>query len=123
MESVCKKEKSAIRFYVKGVIYRIENSDIVYMESLNRQLLVHTVNGVLMVPYGRLCECVEKDGENLMQCHRSLLVNPHFIREIRIRTRQIVLSEPWGMIAIGRKYQDEVKRLFDTGGIWRYTVH
>lgn len=113
----------AMRFYVRGVIYRIASEDIIYMESLNRQVVVHTTTGALVVPYARLCECLREGQGMFLQCHRSLIVNLHFIKEIQIGRRRIVLMDPWGEIAIGRKYIDAVRRVFDADGIWRYTVH
>ena len=113
----------AMRFYVRGVVYRIASEDIIYMESLNRQVVVHTTTGALMVPYARLCEYLRAGQGIFLQCHRSLIVNLYFIKEIQIGRRRIVLMDPWGEIAIGRKYIDTVRQVFDADGIWRYTVH
>lgn len=113
----------AMQFSVRGIVYRIAGEDIIYMESLNRQVVVHTTTGILVVPYARLCEYRQSGDGFFLQCHRSMLVNPCFIKEILPGKRKIVLAEPWGEIAIGRKYMGEVRQVFDADEIWRYTVH
>lgn len=110
-----------MRFYVRGVIYRAACEDIIYMESQNRCVQVHTREREIFVPYLKLCECMEKAGGHFVQCHRSILVNPKYIHEIQLSKKRIILREGRGELMIGRKYVQDLRRIFDVGGISQYT--
>lgn len=125
-QTVREKERyqpPAMQFRVRGIIYRIAGEDIIYMESLNRQVIVHTTTGILVVPYARLCEYRQSGAGFFVQCHRSMLVNPWYIKEILPGKRKIILADSWGEVAIGRKYMGQIRHVFDADEIWRYTVH
>jgi DNA-binding LytR/AlgR family response regulator len=102
-----------MRFYVRGIVYCFSCADIVYMETQNRYVIVHTRVRDICVPYLNLSDCQTKSEGRLLRCHRSTLVNPFYIQEIHIRNRQIVLTDDRGKIMIGRKYIRQVKEVFD----------
>jgi DNA-binding LytR/AlgR family response regulator len=110
-----------MRFYVKGIIYGVSCSDIIYMETQNRYVSVHTREREICVPYLKLSDCLEKGEGRLLRCHRSILVNPSYIQEIQIRKKQIILTGQRGELMIGRKYIHDVKGVFDVPGISGYT--
>lgn len=112
---------NVMRFYVRGVVYRVACADIIYMETQNRNVVVHTRERKISVPYLKLSDCVEKGEGRFVRCHRSLLVNPFYIQDIYISKRQIVLTEGRGELVIGRKYIPDVRRIFDVGRITQYT--
>jgi DNA-binding LytR/AlgR family response regulator len=110
-----------MRFYVKGIVYCVSCPDIVYMETQNRYVVVHTRERKICVPYLKLSDCLEKGEGRFLRCHRSILVNPSYIQEIQIRNKQIILTEHRGELMIGRKYIHDVKGIFDIQGMSRYT--
>lgn len=112
---------NVMRFYVRGVVYRVPCADIVYMETLNRQVFIHTLEGKICVPYLKLIDCMEKSGGRFVQCYRSLLVNPYYIQEIIIKKRRIILRDGRGELVIGRKYIPGLRHVFDVGQITQYT--
>lgn len=112
---------NVMRFYVRGVVYRVACADIIYMETQNRNVVVHTRERKISVPYLKLSDCVEKGEGRFVRCHRSLLVNPFYIQDIYISKRQIVLTEGRGELVIGRKYIPDVRQIFDVGRITQYT--
>ncbi len=102
-----------MRFYVRGVVYRVACEDIVYMESQNRFVAVHTKERLIFVPYLKLCECMEKGKGHFLRCHRSVLVNPAYIKEIQLNRMKIILYDGRGELMIGRKYLGQVRQIFD----------
>lgn len=112
---------NVMRFYVRGIVYRVACADIIYMETQNRNVVVHTRERKISVPYLKLSDCVEKGEGRFVRCHRSLLVNPFYIQDIYISKRQIVLTEGRGELVIGRKYIPDVRQIFDAGRITQYT--
>lgn len=54
--------------------------DIFYCEVINRKIYIHTKNEVI-VYYGKIKELEKQLCGRLIQCHRSYLVNPGYLRE------------------------------------------
>lgn len=121
MSRLLEAPKDAMRFYIRGIVYMVDCRDIVYMETQNRYVQVHTTGRPLFVPYLRLCECLEQSDGRFLRCHRSILVNPSYIEDIQLNRKRIILCQGRGELAIGRKYEGEVRRLFDVGGKSQYT--
>lgn len=112
---------NVMRFYVRGIVYRVACSDIVYMETQNRYVVVYTRERPIHVPYLKLCDCMEKGEGRFVRCHRSVLVNPLYIEDILIGRRRIILSGGRGELSIGRKYVKEVRGIFDVRRVSEYT--
>lgn len=121
MSGLLEAPADTMRFYVRGAVYRVPCTDIVYMETQNRCVSVHTTERRISVPYLKLRDCMEKGEGRLLQCHRSVLVNPHYIQDIFISSRKIILSGGRGELVIGRKYIPDVRRVFDGRTISQYT--
>ncbi len=71
-ESFCIRTANWCRTIPFGEIY--------YCEVINRKIFVHTKQGVIDY-YGRMKEAEAQAFPRLVRCHRSYLVNPHFLRE------------------------------------------
>lgn len=113
MSVLLEAPEDVMRFYVRGVVYRVACEDIVYMESQNRYVAVHTRERTIFVPYLKLCDCMEKGKGRFLRCHRSMLVNPIYIKEIQLNRKRIILCGGKGEVLIGRKYIGEVRQIFD----------
>lgn len=105
------KEESKMLFRIHGITHLVNIHDIIYMESGNRCVTVHTTGTTLEVPYLRLSHCLAKYGNVFVRCHRSILVNRSFVRRIDYNNRYIELAG--GTVDIGRHYQKDVRREFD----------
>lgn len=83
-----KKKKMFLRFSVEGVYIKILIDDIFFIESLNKDCVVHTKYGRYNIKRISL-KNILKDikGSSLVQCHRSYIVNTKLISSIDTRGR------------------------------------
>ncbi len=107
------KREEPLRFRIHGTTHLVWEDSIVYVEILNRNAVVHTVDEDLEVPYMKLEDCFCRGKSRLVQCHRSILVNPDFVRRIDYIEKQIILEGGYGKLNIGRKYLREIRDAFD----------
>ena len=105
------KKENWMRVRIRGSAKEICVNDILYLESANRSVMIHTRNGVLEIPYLSLKQCLEDHGGVFVQCHRCVLVNRNFIERIDYRERRIEL--PGCRVDIGRRYEAALHREFD----------
>lgn len=107
---------------VRGGIHRVEITDIVYLEILNRNLIVHTIYDERHFPYRRLRECIDQGGGDLVQCHRSIVVNCAYVERLDYAGRQVLLKREMGAVAMGRKYMEELRERLDEWRRVKYTT-
>lgn len=98
---------------MRSGIYRFEISDIIYIEILNKNLIIHTLYDIWEFPYRPIRECVEQGRGELVQCHRSMAVNRHFVEHIDYLNRQIRLTKRPERVLLGPKYIKGIRALFD----------
>ncbi|SHK26221.1 LytR/AlgR family response regulator transcription factor [Hespellia stercorisuis] len=85
---------------------RIFCRDIVYIESNNREFVVHLADGENIESYGKLADVVEQlASDSLIRCHQSYIVNMYYISEMK--TANFMMDDI--VIPISRKYQKSVK--------------
>lgn len=105
-----------IKTKARSLSFEIKN--IVYIESQNRHLYLHTNDGEVHEYRGKL----EKEAEILksfhfVRSHESYLVNVSYIKKLNVE--KLVLDIPNASeLAISRRYRDDVIRefnLFNTG--------
>lgn len=85
-------------------IYRIKNSDIVFIEKLNSKTLIHMASGI--VTCTETLEALNKtlNDESFIRCHKSFIANKTYISEIHLNKNEIVF-ETGQVCYIGRKYK------------------
>ncbi|MDD2979627.1 MAG: LytTR family DNA-binding domain-containing protein [Hespellia sp.] len=89
-----------------GTWKRLFCRDILYIESNNREFIVHMSDGEEIESYGKLDQVVEQlSSENLIRCHQSYIVNMFFTSEMK--GTSFVMGDI--TIPISRKYQKAVK--------------
>ena len=101
--STAKNEDATFCFRKDGILYPVKVHDIVYIESLNHVVTVHTFkNGTLTVPY-RPCKDLldEVDTDCLFQCSRNAIVNKDFVENVDIANRYITLRGVKDKIEVG----------------------
>ncbi len=100
-----------LRIEQKSFIFEYELSKIVYIESFGKQVIIHTdkngqalnhdtVSGYSLARLGEMLAC-----ENIVQCHKSHLVNRTYIRKIDKQEMIITLMSAELKIPVGEKYK------------------
>lgn len=88
---------------------RVFCRDITYIESDNREIIVHLADGKTIESYAKLTDIEEQlPGENFFRCHQSYIVNVFYANEMQ--ASQFQLDEM--TIPISRKYQAIVKEKY-----------
>lgn len=95
----------------RGESYRVNESEIVYMEYRNRHLHIRTIDDELVFSSYTLKEITDMVTENFVQCHKSFIINPKYIHRISESDGYIVLRSNTERIPIGRKYRKEIHEL------------
>lgn len=111
------QEKSFI-FHTNGLLQSVPLHEIMYIESKDHKLYVHTTREVFKIPY-RSCKKVweEIDSEEFQRCSRGTIVNMRYIEKIDEPGRYIYLTTSGTVIEIGstikKSFLDHFKkRLF-----------
>jgi len=63
-----------------GLIFSLDTEQLIYMETVNRNLLLHMVDEEVEIPY-RTCSSMQQElnEEIFLQCSRTVVVNRHYI--------------------------------------------
>lgn len=105
-----KSQSTTFCFRKDGILYPVKIADIVYMDSANHVINIHTANGdVLEVPYKTLKEILdEMDADCMMQCSRRAIVNKDYILNLDIANRYITLKNSSEKLEIGKVFRKKV---------------
>jgi DNA-binding LytR/AlgR family response regulator len=102
-----RKERSCqIQFSYKGANYRLLCMDILYVESRDKLILFHTLEGAVLKCYAKLTDIMDQlPRESFVRCHQSYAVNMLHIKEMTDSSLRIDDMN----ISISRKYRKESK--------------
>ncbi len=89
-----------------GSLSRINTKDVIFAETYNRVITIHTVNGDHDY-YGKISDLLEKLGEGFFYAHRSYIVNMGYID--RYDSHQLKLAGGQTAILSKKKYSEFVK--------------
>ena len=108
-ESV-EKDKQ-LYFRKEGIILTINVKEIVWIESINHELVIHTVKGdVLRIPYYSIGKILKlADSNKLIQCSRNTVVNSSFITAIDLSNRYIFLKNGQ-QVEIGVTFKNTLRK-------------
>lgn len=88
---------------------RIYCRNIVYIESHNRDIVIHLEDGTQKHSRIKLNDAEERlSAYNFLRCHQSYIVNLHFVDEMLSNSFHVQSRE----IPISRKYQKQVKEAY-----------
>ncbi len=106
--------RKTLYFRKDGIILAVDREDIVYAESINHIMNIHTTRGdMLKIPYITLKKLIEDvDSIDIIQCSRSTLVNMTFIDNVDIPNQIIRLKEGFGNVEIGIMYKKKLREIF-----------
>lgn len=109
-----RNENKALFFRKGWTIYPIRIKDIVYIESVSHDMLVHTSDGnVIDVKYKTYRSLLrEADSECLFQCSRSVVLNKNYILSMDFPNNHIMLKNNQGIIEMGSTYRKRIKEEF-----------
>lgn len=108
------KDTKTLYFRKDGIILAVEREDIVYAESIDHIMHIHTCQGdVLKIPYTTLKKLLDDiDSLEIIQCSRNTIVNKKFVQNVDITNRIIQLKGDFGRIEIGIMFKKYVKECF-----------
>ena len=98
---------------LRNDVYRFEISDVVYLEIFNKKLIIHTQYEDWDFPYRPIRECVGQGRGELVQCHRAMAVNRHYVERVDDQNRNILLKGRGDKVLLGPKYMRGIRSLFD----------
>lgn len=108
-----KKEKKILYFRVDGIVIAVDRDKIVYAESINHVIYIHTADmDIIQIKYKTLKQIVEEaDSEAIFQCSRNTVVNKDYIRNVDVINRYIILKDSMGSLEIGITYKRLIKQI------------
>lgn len=101
-------QKSFFTFFVRGHQISVLTETVLYLESRNHTVLIHTDNGDYTV-YEKLSTLSEQLPQVFVRCHKSFLVNMNRIR--RLNESEICLSEEL-MVPVSKRYLLQTRQAF-----------
>lgn len=106
--------EKTLYFRKDGIIMAVDREEIVYAESVNHVIHIHTCqNDTLQIPYLTIKRLLdEADSPDMIQCSRNAIVNKAFVHNVDITNRVIQLRNGYGRIEIGLKYKKYMKEVF-----------
>ena len=89
-------------------------SNILYFESLGREIQIHVADGTCKRYYGKLSDVVDRiDNKKFIRCHQSFIVNLDYVKEAAVK-KEVTLKNGKN-IPVSSKY---MKR-FTEAMVWR----
>lgn len=104
-----KKEELTLKIKQRQYIYVLKQSEIIYIESNNKNLSIVTIKEKTKLSNYSLKTILTELGPNFVRCHRSFIINIEYISKILKDTNSIVLRNIDESIPIGRKYKYDLK--------------
>ena len=108
--STPKKELDTFCLRKGGILFPIQVDNIIYIESLNRSIIIYRKDGKSdTMPYMTCRQVLQEAGNSsLIQCNRSVIVNKNYIWSVDRANRYIVLREFGKRVDIGVTYLKNV---------------
>lgn len=99
-------KKQYLLLKISGIQRKVLIKDIYYIESSNKQVIIHTREGNIKV-YGKMDEFESSLNKNFYRCHRGYLVNMEKISAYNIDTIQVTNGDT--LILAQKKYSEFIK--------------
>jgi len=107
-------KNAAIKIRSGNRDYNIELENIIYVESINQKLVVHTKNRNIEF-FGYLKDTIHelnKNGENFYRCHRSYIININQVKEANYKGSYVIMQNDEKCF-ISRQQKGEIKEVLD----------
>ena len=101
-------------FRKDGIILAVEREEIVYAESIEHIMHIHTKQGdILKIPYITIKKLMDElDSTTFIQCSRNTVVNEKFVHNVDIPNRVIQLKGGLGSVEVGVMFKKTMKEYF-----------
>ncbi len=103
-----------LKFHKDGIILAVESGRIVYVESIDHVLHIHTTyDDVMHIPYKTIRGFLEEaDSSDFLQCSRSTVINIRHVHNVDLVNGVIQFQEGMGRVNIGVMFKKQVKEIF-----------
>jgi two-component system LytT family response regulator len=102
-------DETVIQFNTRPYVYTVKLSEILYVESLNRNISIHTYNGSQTLKGKTMTEIYKQLGQHFLRVHRSFIVNIKNIVRTNYSKREIFIKGEEKPIPIGKSKLNKVK--------------
>ncbi|MPW27327.1 response regulator [Alkalibaculum sp. M08DMB] len=103
------KNQAKLQLKHKEIIYNFKQSDIVYVESKNKKLIVNTQQETATVT-GYTLKSIHKElEEKFIRCHKAYIINTDYIEKVDKKNSNIYLVNSNDTIPLGRRYIQNFK--------------
>lgn len=104
-------ERKILFFRKDGIIVAVGREEIVYVESNNHALILHTRDrGILQIPYITIGKfLIQCDSDKFIQCSRNSVINRQYLKNVDFTNRIIELKDNFGRVNIGIMYKKILK--------------
>ena len=104
-------EPQQLYLRIDGVVYCIQQDDIIYVEHTMRQLVINTTKEKISIPYKTLNSFMDDVSEDkFIKCSRSTVINKGYVQNVDIVNKYIKLRGIDELIEIGPSMK---KRIVD----------
>lgn len=102
------KVKRVLRFSVKRKEYLILADHVLYLESSNHRVIIHTDDHTYSV-YDKLSNFSSQIPDSFIQCHKSFIINMNRIRYIEGNE---IIFQDGSRVPISKVYQEKVRKSY-----------
>ena len=109
----CMLQKKALFFRKEGIVVSVDRDDIVYVESINHILHIHTIkNDELKIPYVTMKGFLEMaDSDMFIRCRRNTIIHQKYFLNAD-HTNGIIQLAGGRRVEIGLTYKNAMKKIF-----------
>ena len=110
LDKICEKKepKKIIRFSVRGKEHLVAADSVLYMESNNHRVIIHTEDNDYSV-YDKLSNFHSQLPASFIQCHKSFLINMKQIRHIEGNE---VYFQDGSRVPVSKVHQEKVRKSY-----------
>jgi two-component system response regulator AgrA len=101
------EKQDVLHINIGAEIYKIEYSDILFIESFQKKIYIHTFNQRIGY-YDSLASLENKLGDKFVRCHRSYIINTENVSSVCFPEKKIKMKNDLE-IFISRRYKDIIK--------------
>ena len=106
-------QNKALFFRKDGIVVSVDRDDIIYVESINHILHIHTIkNDELKIPYVTLKSFLEMaDSDMFIKCRRNTIIHQKYFRNAD-HTNGVIQLAGGHRVEIGLTYKNAMKKIF-----------
>lgn len=108
VSSATKENHEKLFLEFKGYTQLIALKDIMYIEYLNRKIVINTKNETIQYIHMSMKKFKTMLPDNYIQIHQSIIVNSKYIKTVELSTQCMRLIGEEKVLPIGRSYIKEV---------------